>query len=197
MKFDLLKKHKQIVIYTRTILTSIIIGSVCSAIGVFLQDRSWEKQYKLTLIESDRKMAEEIFSEISKLMDSRIYKTRLLLNAKYQKNNYRLYLKDYKIHLNEWNENLNRNVALIECYFGANVSDYFYNNIHLKLRKVGADIQNYYNINKFTCKKISKELDEINNSICTIDSIMLNLIQKNNIGRYNELNNNNSTYALP
>lgn len=72
---DLFKKHKRIFIYSRTVLTSIIIGAMGSVIGVYLQDRSWEKQYKLSLIESDRKMAEEIFSEISRLMDSRVYKT--------------------------------------------------------------------------------------------------------------------------
>lgn len=182
---DLFKKHKRIFIYSRTILTSIIIGAMGSVIGVYLQDRSWEKQYKLSLIESDRKMAEEIFSEISRLMDSRIYKTRLLLNSKYNKGNYLLNLQKYSAHLVEWNENLNRNVALIKYYFGTNASEFFYNNIHLALRKIGSKIQNCREIDNITYKTISKELDNINNSICDMDSIMLNLIQLNNIGRGN------------
>ncbi len=185
---DLFKKHKRIFIYSRTVLTSIIIGAMGSVIGVYLQDRSWEKQYKLSLIESDRKMAEEIFSEISRLMDSRVYKTRLLLNAKYNKKNYSVSLQKYSAHLIEWNENLNRNVALIKSYFGTNASNYFYNDVHLALREIGSKIQNCREINNSTYKAISTELDNINNSICNMDSIMLNLIQQNNIGRSSLLN---------
>lgn len=184
---NLFKRHKRIFIYSRTVLTSIIIGAMGSVIGVYLQDRSWEKQYKLSLIENDRKMAEEIFSEISRLMDSRVYKTRLLLNAKYNEKNYPLTLQKYSNHLVEWNENLNRNVALIKSYFGSDVSTYFYNDIHLGLRKIGSKIQNCREIDNSTYKTISTELDNINNSICNMDSIMLNLIQQNNIGRSNIL----------
>lgn len=182
---DFLKRIKRFFVCSRTILTSIIIGAMGSLIGVYLQDRSWEKQYKLSLIENDRRMAEEIFSEISRLMDSRIYKTRLLLNAKYNKGDYLLSLQKYSAHLVDWNENLNRNVALIKYYFGNNASDFFYNDIHLALREICSRIQNYREIDNATYKTISKELDNINNSICEMDSIMLNLIQQNNIGRGN------------
>lgn len=74
-------------IYFRRTVYALIIGAIGSIIGAYFQKQNWYEQNELTKLENDRKRAEEIFSEVSILMDDRLYKTVRLLSAYKQNNN--------------------------------------------------------------------------------------------------------------
>ena len=114
-------------VITGFFLTTVLGGTL----GFFFQNRSWEHQHKiqqaeqerqhqLQLAEEAREQALQVFDEISRLMDKRLYRLRLVywsLQAEdRQPEHTRLAttrFKDYRKVLYEWNDNINRNLALL------------------------------------------------------------------------------------
>ena len=118
-------------VITGFFLTTVLGG----ALGFFFQNRSWEHQHKiqqaeqerqhqLQLAEQAREQALRVFDEVSRLMDKRLYRLRLVywsLQAEVgQSEHSRLAMarfKDYRKVLYEWNDSINRNLALLQHYF--------------------------------------------------------------------------------
>ena len=113
-------------------LTLLVVGFLLTtvlggALGSFLQRRAWNEQHHLQRREERKEQALKTFEEISRLFDKRIYRMRLM-NAAFvglrrhhddesieSLNDAR---KEYKAVLIEWNDNLNRVLALVEVSFG-------------------------------------------------------------------------------
>jgi hypothetical protein len=95
------------------------------ALAYLFQQRAWRHQYETERRDLQRQLALKTFEELSALLDQRLYRMRLIfwvakrlalrpaepasLNAE---------LTDYRDVLRIWNDNLNRNLALIDTYFG-------------------------------------------------------------------------------
>jgi peptidoglycan hydrolase-like protein with peptidoglycan-binding domain len=108
-------------------LTLLIVGFVLTTVvGGFLgyqyQRRTWQANRR----ESEREAASAVFDEISRAMDRRLYRMRRLYWSVRDWDDQRVdeSLSDYREILRDWNDNLNRNLALVYRYFGPEVWRY-------------------------------------------------------------------------
>ncbi|MEV0821935.1 peptidoglycan-binding domain-containing protein [Nonomuraea rubra] len=103
------------------VLTTVLGG----ALGYLFQRRAWAHQHKTQQREREREQASRVFEEISSLLDKRLYRMRLVLWAAKRRvsgsSNEPLSeaRERYREVLLLWNDNLNRNLALTQAYFGA------------------------------------------------------------------------------
>lgn len=118
-------------VITGFLLTTVLGG----ALGFFFQNRSWEHQHKIQqaeqerqhrgqLAEQAREQALRVFDEVSRLMDKRLYRLRLVywsLQAEAGQAEHpplaMTRFEDYRKVLYEWNDSINRNLALLQHYF--------------------------------------------------------------------------------
>jgi peptidoglycan hydrolase-like protein with peptidoglycan-binding domain len=114
------------------VLTSVAGG----ALGSWFQRRAWAHQHEIQLRDEERQReaqrrdeehqrALKTFEEVSQLLDRRLYRMRRLYWAAREMaagsgdlEGLAAARADYRAVLAEWNDNLNRNLALIETYFG-------------------------------------------------------------------------------
>jgi len=76
------KRNKEYII----LLLGFLLTTICGSILTYnFQKRSWEHQHEVELQDKERQQAEYVFSEISSLMDSRIYNMRRLFLGKANK----------------------------------------------------------------------------------------------------------------
>ncbi len=142
--FNKSKFHQKI---TLIIITFLLSGLVGTCISYFFQNRSWKYQYKITLQNSETKTSLKIFEEVSRLIDKRIYRMDKL-NWALEDNNDEEKIKKqmnlYRTILYEWNDNYNRDRALLTIYFGNDIQQYFSEDIHSAIKKTGKMLEKYY-----------------------------------------------------
>jgi hypothetical protein len=93
-------------------------------LGWWLQSRSWAHQNRVRLLEVERGEASKVFDEVSRLMDKRLYRMMKLhwtLKRGASEEDVKQHLQEYREVLYEWNDALNRNLALTEAYFGPKI----------------------------------------------------------------------------
>ena len=102
-------------------LTSVLGG----LLGYFLQNRVWAHQHDVQRRDEQRQQALKTFEEVSLRLDRRLYRMRRLYWAARRKAQgtgdeagFTSARDDYREVLAEWNDNLNRTLALVETYFG-------------------------------------------------------------------------------
>lgn len=168
------------------ITCTVIAGLLGWWLGVQYQDKNWKEQYSLSILESDRKQAETIFNEISRLMDDRYYKTIRLLSAYKQNDSVRILecRKSLSLQLEEWNANRHRNNSLIEAYFGIRITNYYINNIQKPFANSGNYIMYRGAKTHEEQQQLSRMLDSIEANIIIFNRMMLTSIQQNKIGRF-------------
>ena len=104
------------------VLTTVLGGALAS----FLQSRTWNEQLRVQRRDEAKQQALTTFEEISRLFDKRIYRMRLLnvalANARRDEGSAEALTaarEEYRAVLMEWNDNLNRVLALTEVSFGS------------------------------------------------------------------------------
>lgn len=106
----------------KLLLTFLLTTVAGGALGYYFQTRSWRQQSKTRQLESERTMATQVFEEISRLMDKRLYRMRQIFWRLRRVETTELvvekHLSLYRELLYEWNDNLNRNLALVQACFG-------------------------------------------------------------------------------
>ncbi|MBM2623332.1 hypothetical protein JIG36_48335 [Actinoplanes sp. LDG1-06] len=93
--------------------------------GSLFQRRVWNHQHVVQFLAAEHKRTVEIFEEVSRQLDKRLYRLRLLYWSLPDGNSTgtrsdmaEKRLEDYRQVLYEWNDGINRNLALIQQYFG-------------------------------------------------------------------------------
>ena len=111
----------QLVVLSAGFLLTTVLGG---GLGYLFQRRSWAHQHETVRAEQERQQAMKVFEEVSSLLDKRLYRMRRLYwAAKRAAHDYEGAalagpLHDYDETLELWNDNLNRNLALVHAYFG-------------------------------------------------------------------------------
>lgn len=167
-------------------ITCTLIAAVIGGwLGATFQENSWREQYKLSMIECDRQQAEDIFNEVSRLMDDRFYKTRRLLSAYTQHDSIKIetYKQSMLMQLEEWNANRRMMYSLIEGYYGVTFSKFFIYNIQDSFAKISNYMLSPYE-KSIDYEKIKAELVSIDRNIAVFNKMMLNAIKQNRIGRF-------------
>lgn len=165
---------------------TVIAGFLGWWLGVQYQDKNWKEQYSLSMLKSDRKQAEVIFNEISRLMDDRHYKTLRLLSAHKQNDSTKIQrCKDSLIlNLEEWNANRHRTYSLIEGYFGPGFTTFYKKNIQSPFAETGNKIIYEKSLSEGDKKQLSAKLDTLETNISTFNRMMIRAIRQNKIGRF-------------
>lgn len=170
-------------LYFRKTIYTLFVGIVGSLIGAYFQYESWEKKNDFARLEYDRQRAEEIFSEISSIMDDRLYKTVRLSSAYKQKDKEKInrYKDSFVLQLEEWNSNINRLNALLEGYYGVEFSRYFMLQIQHNFALCG-------NMIAYSPENQIQKIDSITNilrpKIFNLNKMMINAIKEDKIGRF-------------
>ncbi|HEX8350857.1 MAG TPA: hypothetical protein VF598_12915 [Hymenobacter sp.] len=161
-----------------------IVGSI---ITILAQKLDFDYQQKQNLIQTEKAAAQKCFEDVSVLLDTRVYKMRKIIWA-YQDSRPESDIiarwNDYSTFLELWNNNINKNSALISRYFGNKRRSQF-EAIHSKFREAGNIIQplRYTSIGDSSkIKNAKKIIDDFNSDIYLFDASLLNQIQNENIG---------------
>lgn len=176
-------------------ITCTLIAAIAGGIiGASFQDNTWREQNKLSMMESDRKQAEEVFNEVSSLMDDRYYKTRRLLSAYFNNDSIKIqvYHQSLVSQLEEWNANKNRLNSLLEAYYGKKYSDYFMYRIQNPFAKIANTIIYTKIMSDENLNSIRNDLSKIDSDIVTFNKMLLDVIINNKVGRYSEERNNDN-----
>jgi hypothetical protein len=93
---------------------------------------------------------------------------------------------DYRETLFEWNENLNRNLALTQMYFGQKSRDLLETDIQSRFITYGRLLESARDIKgkNNTYEKRQQVADDLNNYIYNFDLMLIKNIQNGNIGSY-------------
>lgn len=182
----------------------LIIGFVLTAgVGNWItsefQKRQFDYEHRTQMQESETIAATKTFEDVSKLMDERIYRMeKLNWELKDNKDLKKIdtQMEAYRESLYNWNDNRNRNVALINRYFGEKESKYFDADIHSAIKDTGKLLENYYYMPRWQRKEemgweIDGKMGDLENKSRELNINMLKLIQKQEVGIFNpEVKNN-------
>jgi hypothetical protein len=90
-------------------------------LGYWLQGRTWRRQEGDRLRHAELEAARSFYEELSRLLDRRLHRMRQLegwLERENEAVEVERLVARYQEVVDEWNDNLNRNLALAICYFG-------------------------------------------------------------------------------
>jgi hypothetical protein len=125
------------------LLTTVIGGYL----GYLLQQRSWSHQHRVQAAADRREKATLLFDELSRLLDKRLYRMRRLYwsllddRPRQESEEARARMAAYVAILYEWNDSINRNLALLQSYFGHQLRAHLDDVIGARFRDLGADLE--------------------------------------------------------
>jgi hypothetical protein len=136
-------------------VVTVIVGFVLTTVvggllGYFFQRRSWSHQYRIEADARQRDRAVELFDEMSRLLDRRLYRMRRLYWAlvndgdRTPSETSRDRMADYVAVLYDWNDNINRNLALLQRYFGQGMRDRLDNEVGVLQRELGGELESVF-----------------------------------------------------
>lgn len=167
-------------------LTCVIIAGILGfRLSTKYQVDNANDQYKQLIAENDRKQAEEIFNEVSRLMDDRHYKTRRLLTAYIDNETPRItkYKESLELQLEGWNENEHRLQCLVESYFGSDIANFYMDSIQRPMVQTGMHIIHIGANTRKEQDSLKRMLNYLDKNIIIIDKKMITTIRENCVGR--------------
>jgi hypothetical protein len=169
------------------ILTSVIGG----LLGYYFQNRSWKFQNTEKLALTERATATAVYEDISKLLDKRLYRMAQL-HWKLEDTTTDLdilekHMSNCREILYEWNDNLNRNLALTQAYFGNEIRTILADSIFEEFKRIGKSLENSYILKKrngtsVSPELISKDLVKLGHNIYLLNLKMIGLVQTGKVG---------------
>jgi hypothetical protein len=123
------------------------------------------------------------FEDVSKLLDKRLWRARRLVWAVDEK------VSDaelerrwvaYRETVNEWNENLNGNLARVERYFGSGARGKLEGAIADGLRAVNTELKGP----NLSSRNLHARIDDLNNNIYAFNLSLLEMVETGNVGAF-------------
>lgn len=177
--------HDVILLVIGFLLTTLVGGYLTQG----WQRRADAFQREAELRRSEQQAATRVFEELSRLMDKRLYRMRRLhngLEGRVAAERMAERWDAYREVLFEWNENLNRNLALAQRYFGDQARNTFEFQINEGFRSLGALLEGGpYPEDGRTRYEVRQQMaDDLNNVIYDFDVDLIAAIQQAEVGRY-------------
>jgi hypothetical protein len=179
---------EQIIVLTIGFILTSVLGGL---LGYYFQNRSWKYQNTEKLVESERATATKVYEDISKLLDKRLYRMGqlhwMLEDSNTETDDLEKHMNNYREILYEWNDSLNRNLALIQAYFGDETRIILEHTILEEFKRIGILLENSYIQKKKDSKivgsdQIDKNLAILSNVIYFLNLRMIELIQSGKVG---------------
>jgi len=165
------------------LLVGFLTTSVCGGlIAAALQQRSWNHQWNIQRQKDRDDAARAVFEEVSRLMDRRLFRINQLFLWCGRKDRARTKtaLAEYRLVLAEWNDSINRHLAMLQFYFGQPVREKFDYGVGKKFVDVGALVEQFYNNHEKSTDKIEKFLSELKSEVYDFNLAMLGEISARN-----------------
>jgi hypothetical protein len=169
------------------LILAFLLTTVCGTfLGAYFQDRQWRNQWEVKKEELNVDQKKEIYEHISSLLDKRQYRMRQFLWALQERfdNDYvESRRREYREVLYEWNENLNRNFALLQMKFDEELRNVFEDEIGFCFIKAGESIEELYRkrmnegkVDIAEVKSVESDLDDLHIKIYKFNLDMLSRI---------------------
>jgi hypothetical protein len=173
-------------------ITLLVLGFILTSVaggflGYYFQRRTWDANRR----EAERQAAATLFDEVSRAMDRRLYRMWLL--------HWRLKsgddagieeaLDNYRDVLEEWNDSLNRNLALAYRYFGEGVWKYLDRVLYEDFARLGRHLEDRYNERHgsapgSSARLLGRQLKALSDDIYVLNRFLVSLIQHGRVGLY-------------
>jgi putative peptidoglycan binding protein len=171
------------------VLTTVVGG----ALGYYFQRRTWDANRR----ESERTAAAHVFDDISRAMDERLYRMRLLYWGLKGGDEDRIAaaMEEYRATLVKWNDNLNRNHALVHRYFGRGVWAFLSGVLYEEFAIIGRHLEGWYrgrpdrepgSADAGRLSVTGRRLQALSNDIFALNRLMIAMIQRGSVGLYLE-----------
>lgn len=160
-----------------------ILGGLLS---YYLQARTNNYNYKNALIESERKVAKDIFEDIITAIDERVYYAQIL-NDDYSFNPNKGVpaekWNNYQQAVNKWNININKRFELLQYYFGYSAKKDM-QTIHLRFINLNVKLREAKTANNPGLhNNIKAEIEVINRANADLSTKLIRSIQQDAVGR--------------
>ncbi len=165
-------------------LTTVVGG----LLGSWLQTRSWRRQEADRLRQAELDAARHFYQELSRLLDRRLHRMRQLdgrLERQGQAVELERLLANYRAVVDDWNENLNRNLALVVSYFGDGAHaelELLYEQFAAAGSAIEHRVREYAEDGKTRTPPVAAELRELDVAIYDLNRQMLRALQSGAIG---------------
>jgi hypothetical protein len=170
----------------------LLLGFVLTTLVGGVLSRNWQRtDAEIQRAGVDRRLEREaatsVFEELSRMMDKRLYRMRRVQEASPGSNpeSARRW-QAYQESLFEWNENLNRNLALTQRYFGDRARYILESDIQGGFRHLGALLEG----RGFPDSAVNRSqyrqnvADSVNNLIYRFDVALISAIQRGEVGQF-------------
>jgi peptidoglycan hydrolase-like protein with peptidoglycan-binding domain len=176
-------------------LTSLggVLGVVLSS---FLQQRSWARQHETQRREEELAQAQKTFEEIALFLDRRLYRMRRLYWAARDRavgtesgEDFSATWSAYREVVTDWNDNLNRILALTETYFGGEVRAMLETQVYERFASLGRGLDVIVRMvsaadgKQVEVPRVGRRLDALSHRIYELDTYMLRLLSDRRAGR--------------
>ena len=166
-----------------------VLGGV---LGLFFQRRVWEHQHGVVLEEQERERAVRVFEEVSRLLDKRLYRMRLIywpLARKKERSELATPdapWEEYQSVVRERNDSINRSSPLLQQHFGARMRDTSDSEIGERLVRLGRQLEDIRThrapLPRNGLRDLGLELDAVALLIYQFNLDMIRAIQAGKIG---------------
>jgi hypothetical protein len=124
-----------------------LLTTICGGfVGTLLQQRAWRHKWEIENAEKHIETAKQIFEEVSRLMDRRLFRVDQLSAwiKRADKERVEASLQNYREVMFDWNDNINRHLAMLQIYFGNDIREDFNFKVGVTFVKVGSDTEAIY-----------------------------------------------------
>jgi hypothetical protein len=169
------------------VLTTVVGG----LLGNYYQRRTWDANRR----ESERTAAAGVFDDISRAMDERLYRMRVVYWRLKEDDEDPIAkgMDEYRAVLVKWNENLNRNLALTYRYFGHAVWQFLSGVLYEEFAVIGRHLEDRYRHRHDSGSKedyrtrlyiSGRRLQALSNDIYDLNRLLISMIQRGEVGLY-------------
>jgi len=167
------------------VLTTVVGGFL----GYWFQRRAWRSQEHVRLAQAEREAAKAFFEDLSRVFDRRLHRMRELdawLSRPRADDEVTRSLTRYREAVDEWNDNLNRMLALAQRYFGQELRDRL--DYELMARFVDAGkrleerVREYRNAGESLSASLTSDFDSLANEVYFLNVQLIEAIQRGTVG---------------
>lgn len=157
-----------------------LLTTVCGGLlGYIFQRRHARYQWVRSRWEKELDEAQGVFEEVSRILDRRLYRTRQLLWALGRKpESYEKQLAEYRIVVTEWNDNINRILALLTIHFGEDIRDDIDYRVGTEFVAIGRQLERAIRgESQLDAEQLEKRLNDLAGQIYGFNLRLLKVIQ--------------------
>jgi hypothetical protein len=157
-------------------------------LGYWLQDRAWRHQERRRKQEAQLDAARAYYEELSRLLDRRLHRMRQLdarLDRHGQEDDVARLLERYRQVLDEWNDGLNRNLALAMSYFGTDAHralETLYTEFSVAGSRIEARVREYREAGIASSAPVRSDLRGLDVAIYELNVRLITALQREAVG---------------